>query len=92
MSRFFDYFFEVIGWIKIAASPLLIGMAIGGAIYLYSPTPVGFNIGVFCTAIGLFVGIFWASRIWHTEGTTSFLARFFSTSDSYSKKTEGRGK
>lgn len=91
MSHFFDTLAEVIGWIKIAISPLLIGMAIGAGVYLYSPTPVGIIIGKYCIAIGLIAGILWATHIWHTVGTTLFWGRLFSTSESHSKKTNRRG-
>ncbi len=54
---FFNLFLEVFGFIRIVASPFLIGIAIGFGVYISKPDSVGFIIAISIASIGLIVGI-----------------------------------
>ena len=72
---FFETFTEIIGWLQIVASPLFVGVIIGGLIYLSNPTNLRLLIGISIAIIGLLVGIIWATRIWKKSGTVNFVSR-----------------
>ncbi|WP_462249567.1 hypothetical protein [Ferruginibacter sp.] len=65
--NFFDYFTEVIGWIQIVASPLLLTGIPGFLIYISNPTITRLIIGIAITLIGLVAGIIFATKIWKKE-------------------------
>ncbi|OYU95461.1 MAG: hypothetical protein CFE21_09975 [Bacteroidetes bacterium B1(2017)] len=71
--------FELIGWVRIVLSPLIMGVVAGGVIYINWPTPVGFVIGLLVAVLGLVLGIIWATRVYKKQGTISFLARIMAT-------------
>lgn len=79
MSRIFEYLMEIVGWLLIVCSPLLIGLTIGIVIYLSDPNETRLIIGIALTSLGLLVGILWATRIWKTTGTMWFLSRIMAT-------------
>jgi len=79
--KIFESFFEILGWLRIAASPLLIGLVIGIIIYVYEPTVTGIVIGSIITIIGLIVGIVFASRIWKKHGTMNYISKLNETPD-----------
>lgn len=71
----FMLFTEIMGWLQIAASPLLIGALIGGAVYLSNPTPGRLAIGILIALAGLIIGIAWATYVWKKKGTINFVSR-----------------
>lgn len=73
---FFDYVFEVIGWLQIVASPLLAGVVVGALIYFSNPS--GWRL-VLALVIGLIVGIIFATRVWKKHGTMHFVSRVMAT-------------
>lgn len=75
----FELFTEVMGWLQIVASPLLIGLAIGAVIYFSDPTSIRLVIGVVITTIGLVIGIIWANKQWKGKGTIWFMSRIMAT-------------
>ena len=77
--RLIEVFIEGIGWLKIVASPLIIGSIIGGLIFLKWRTDIGLIAGCFCALVGLIIGIFWATSIWRKYGTMNFLSRVNAT-------------
>lgn len=77
--RLFEFLSELIGWLQIVASPLLIGGALGAVIYFTDPTPVRLGIGIAVAAVGLVLGIIWATITWRRRGTMSFLSRTMAT-------------
>ena len=79
MPRIFELFTEVLGWILIVFSPLLIGSALGTFVYLADPNETRLIIGISLASIGLIVGILWATHIWKTTGTIWFLSRIIAT-------------
>ena len=91
MQKVFEWFIQIIGWLQIAASPLLIGLVIGAAICFPTPTTIRLIIGITVAAIGLIIGILWANKIWKTkEGTMSFLSRVMATPELDKKEKETR--
>lgn len=81
MQKAFEYISEIIGWIQIVASPLLIGLGIGAFIYFPDPTLLRLIIGIIISIIGLIVGIIWANRVWKTKGTVWFMSQVSATPD-----------
>ena len=79
MNKVFEYIMEIIGWLQIVASPLLIGSGIGAFIYLRNPTLTNLIIGIAISMLGLIVGIIWATKIWKTKGTMWFVSQVSAT-------------
>lgn len=77
--RVFEFITEVIGWLQIVASPLLIGLAVGAIIYFTDPTTTRLVIGIAIAAVGLIIGIIWATRQWKGKGTIWFMSRIMAT-------------
>lgn len=76
---FFDILTEIVGWIQIVASPLLLGAIIGAFIYFSDPTTTRLVIGIVITSIGLIIGAIFATRVWKKSGTMHFLSRISAT-------------
>lgn|SRR5690242_15322844 len=70
---FFNLFLEVFGFIRIVASPLFIGLAIGFGVYISKPDKVGFIIAVSIASIGFIIGIIWAIKIWKKKSTLDYI-------------------
>ena len=79
MFKVFEIIIEIIGWLKIVASPFLLGFVIGATIYCQMDNEIGLIIGIILTLIGLIIGIIWATRIWRKEGTNYFLSRIMAS-------------
>lgn len=75
----FEFITELIGWLQIVASPLLIGLAIGALIYFPNPSSTRLLLGIIVASIGLVVGIIWATKKWKGKGTIFFLSRVMAT-------------
>ena len=81
MHRVFEYMMEIIGWLQIVASPLLIGLGIAAFIYFPNPTETRMIIAIIVAVLGLVIGIVWANRIWKTKGTMWFVSQISATPD-----------
>ncbi len=79
MFKFFKFLTESIGWLRIVASPLLIGLFIASLIYFPNPGSFTLVIAIVIASVGLIVGILWATKIWKGMGTITFLARLLGT-------------
>lgn len=77
--KVFEFITELIGWLQIIASPLLIGLAIGAIIYFPNPSMTRLVLGIMVATIGLVVGIIWATKKWKGKGTIFFLSRIMAT-------------
>lgn len=73
--NFFDYFTEVIGWVQIVASPLLLTGIVGFLIYIANPTTTRLIVAIGITSTGLGTGIVFATKIWKKRGTINFVSR-----------------
>lgn len=71
----FDYLAELIGWLQIVVSPLIAGLAIAALVYFPNPTGTRLVVAVLVIAIGLIIGIVFASRVWKKKGTIHFISR-----------------
>lgn len=78
---------ELINWLRIAISPLLIGVLFGGLVYLKMGDD-GFVPGLLITAIGGIVGVIWATKIWKKQGTTNFISRIDASPELDKKQSE----
>ena len=76
---FFETVFEVIGWIQIVASPLLLTGMIALVYYLSKPNSTRLILGICFTTVGLIVGIIWATKVWKKRGTMDFMSRISAT-------------
>lgn len=81
MSKVFEYIISIIYWLKIVASPLLIGAAIGVLIFFSNPNTTTLGIGIAISTIGLIVGLLWATKIWKTKGTIGYISEIDATPD-----------
>jgi len=77
----FEYALEFLGWLKIMASPLFIGIVIGLFIYLPAPNDTRLLIASIITFVGLIIGIILATRIWLRKGTMDYLAEIMASHD-----------
>jgi len=77
--NWFDGLTEIFGWVQIMLSPSLVGLALGGLYYLYSPDIVGKVVFIICACIGLLIGIVWATRVKKKHGTIWFISRIMAT-------------
>ncbi len=78
-KSFFEYFFEILGWLQIVFSPLTIGTILGAVYYVANPNSTRFVLGIVIAAVGLIVGIIWATWVWRNEGTTHYVSRIMAT-------------
>ena len=89
MFKIFEWLTEAAGWLRIVASPLLIGLGIGAIIYFPDPNRTRLIIGISFVFPGLIVGILWATKIWKSkEGTISFLSKIMATPELDDKEVE----
>lgn len=74
MIKAISYFIEIINWLKILLSPLIIGVAIGLMIYFNYPYFYGKLLGIIIAVVGLIVGIIWATSVWKKQGCSFFMS------------------
>jgi hypothetical protein len=72
--NFFDYLTEVIGWIQIVISPLLLTGIAGLFIYFSNPSILRLVIAIGITTIGLVAGIVFVTKKWKAGGTINFIS------------------
>ena len=84
----FEYFTEVVGWLQIMVSPLLIGIMLGGIIYILNPKKITLILAIVLAFLGLVIGIIWATKVWKKKGTISFMSSIMSTGESDPKDQE----
>lgn len=88
MHQLFEKFIEIIGWIRIVLSPLIIGIFIGFVCYINIKSDVGIILGIVSCILGLIAGILLANNRWKNGGTISFLSRISATSELDKKEEE----
>ena len=81
MHKAFEIIMEIIGWLQIVASPLLIGLGIGAFIYFRNPNTTNLIIAIGLAILGLIIGIIWATKVWKTKGTMWFVSQVSATPD-----------
>jgi 2-oxo-4-hydroxy-4-carboxy-5-ureidoimidazoline decarboxylase len=70
-----DRLVSVIGWLEIATSPFLIGLAAGVISWLTLGGKIGLATGLLLTGLGLASGILFAEKVRCKAGTVAFLSR-----------------
>lgn len=76
-----EYTSEIVGWIQIFISPLIVGCIVGSIVYYLKQDIIGIIIGSLVGLAGLILGIILANRSWKNGGTVKFLSRIISTPD-----------
>jgi hypothetical protein len=76
---FFNKFMEVIGWVQIVFSPVLIASIIAVPLYLATETTERLILSILILLVGLILGIIWANKVAKKYGTISFLSRIHGT-------------
>lgn len=77
--KLIENFTESIGWLLIAASPILLGIIIGGILYLSYPTTTFAIIGCAIAIAGLAIGCIYANKQLKNKGTVWFISRVMAT-------------
>ncbi len=85
MFRWLSYLIEVWNWLRIAASPIISGLAMGALVYYFLPNEIGIFIWMVLALSGFILGIIWATKIWKKEGTSFFLFRINGKADTDKK-------
>jgi hypothetical protein len=88
MNKIFHIVVEIIFWLAIFCSPLLISLAIAFLIYINSPKLEWLSIII--SSIGLVSGVLFAERIRRKYGCTRYMSRLISTSDLWPTNTYDR--
>jgi len=81
MQKIFHFILELFSWLKIIASPFMIGSVICLIIYANFDTQLGLFGAFFFAILGLIIGIIWATLVWKKQGTHFFLSKIFNTSE-----------
>lgn len=96
MFKRFDQTVEIIAWLQIVASPLLISCLISAFIYFGNPNEINLIFSIAIIILGLIVGILWANKIWKTKGTSWYISQVSATPDideiNNKKEEKGRNK
>lgn len=79
---------QAIGWLQIAASPMLIGIFIGALVYYSNPSNTNLIIGISVAILGIIFGIFWATKISKTKGSIEFMSKIIATPELDKKENE----
>ena len=85
---FFNFLLEVFGWIRIVASPFLIGALIGFGVYTSKPGTTRLILAIIIASIGLLTGIIWATKVWRKGNTMDYTAITSHDFDKYDKGEE----
>ena len=80
MSKYFEIITEIIGWLQIVVSPLLVAIIIGSIIYLPNQTTANLIFAILICLAGLVAGIVFANKKFKSgKGTVWFLSRTMAT-------------
>ena len=88
MKKILENIIELIGWVQIMISPILISSFIGFIIYYNFQNTLGLVISFILIAIGLYLGIRLANKKYKSTGTIDFLSRIHSSPE-LDKKDNG---
>lgn len=70
---------RLFSWLKIVASPTILGTVLAALFYLYKPNVLGICIASLIFLTGLILGIKWANAISRKMDPTDFNARVMAT-------------
>lgn len=72
---------EVLCWLRIVASPTIMGGIAGFLLWKGVGGASGILFGGLVALCGLILGIMWAIRIWKKQGTSTFMSRVNASPD-----------
>lgn len=75
-KSFFETIIDAISWLKIVASPTILGIGFACQYYLKS----NFLFGFFVIA-GIVLGIYWANKVSKKYGATNFISKVDASPD-----------
>ena len=81
MHRFLHYFAEVIGWIQIVLSPVLISCLIACLVYFPNQSNTRLVISILIILLGFIIGVYFANKIRKKQGTVAYLSKLSETPD-----------
>jgi uncharacterized membrane protein YGL010W len=81
MIRLIEKFVQAGNWLKIAASPAIVGIILGGLFYLFLKNMAGIVIGGLIALAGVIAGILLAKRISKRMGVIEFNGRVNASPD-----------
>ena len=90
MKKILENIIELIGWIQIMISPILISSFIGFIIYYNFQNTLGLVISFIVIVIGLYLGIRLANKKYKSTGTIDFLSRIDSSPELDNKNDENK--
>lgn len=79
--KWFVMLMEILGWVQIMLSPVLVAAVLAALYYLYSPNTIGIIGALIIMTIGLTIGIIWANRMKRKYGTIWFISRKRATTE-----------
>ena len=77
----FETFTEIVSWLQIVASALLISIVIGFMFYATNPSSTNQYIAISIVIMGLLIGIVWATRVWKKKSTINFMTTIMRTEE-----------
>lgn len=76
MLKGINHFFEILGWIRIALSPIVIALIISFFILINNESSISYLLSIIIVLIGVIIGCLWASKIIKTKrGTMQYLSQ-----------------
>jgi hypothetical protein len=74
MHKLLERIAEIIAWLQIVASPLLVGIILAAFLYLSDPSIDRFFIGIAIVFFALIIVIAWANDFMKTKGIVWFMS------------------
>lgn len=81
MFKILAFFIEIIYWIQICISPLILTAFLSLGILSKYPNMYALGICILLGIISLFFGIKWANSVWRKRGTSYFVSRASASED-----------
>lgn len=82
MIKFLESISEIIGWIRIFITPVIIGLIISLVLYNSNPNTLNTIIAISIFVISVIIGVIIATKIYKSKnGTIWFLSRTIASSD-----------
>ena len=81
LIKFLEKLVDFLNYLKIMASPTLIGAFIGLVVYANKTDDIGLYIAICITIFGIVCGVLLANSVKKKTGTTEFMARINASPD-----------
>lgn len=90
LFRFIAWIVDVFNFLWIIVSATLLGMLLGGIIYLSNQTLPYLILSLLIIFAGFIIGIVWAVSVWKNQGTTNFISRINASPELNKNKVENQ--